>query len=173
MKREEPSNIVIDSFQELKQRIFDVNSFQVTEPEPEKESQAYDACRFEINQLKVVYRSAKITPTKIGQFVTLWKRISNGPIQPYDCEDHIDLVLINAQAGHNLGQFVFPKSVLLEKGIFSTGTKEGKRGFRVYPPWDKTMSAQAIRTQTWQLPYFLSNSEPIDINRMKMLYLQV
>jgi len=161
MKREEPSNIVIDSFQELKQRIFDVNSFQVTEPEPEKESQAYDACRFEINQLKVVYRSAKITPTKIGQFVTLWKRISNGPIQPYDCEDLIDIVIINAQAGHNLGQFVFPKSVLLEKGIFSTGTKEGKRGFRVYPPWDRATSPQAIEHRPGSCHIFFLTASPL------------
>lgn len=164
---------MIHSFQVLKQLIFDVYSFQVTLPELDKESQAYDACKFEINQLTAVYRNAKITPAKIGQFVTFWKRISKGPIQPFDFDDPIDFVIINTQAGPNLGQFVFPKSILLEKGIFSTRTLEGKRGFRVYPPWDITTSPQAIRTQAWQLQYFLSNSEPIDINRMKMLYLQV
>ena len=40
----------------------------------ENESTAYSACTFEINKLSILYREAKITPTKIGQFVTIWKR---------------------------------------------------------------------------------------------------
>jgi hypothetical protein len=36
---------------------------------------------------------------------------------------------------------------LIEKGIVSTSKKEGKRGFSVYPIWDKTASHQAVKTQ--------------------------
>jgi hypothetical protein len=38
--------------------------------------------------------------------------------------------------------------------IISTHLKEGKRGMRVYPPWDLPSSKQAKKTQQWQLPYF-------------------
>ena len=46
----------------------------------EAESQEYGACEFEMNNKQIKFRVAKITPTKIGQFVTFWKRIGSGPI---------------------------------------------------------------------------------------------
>ena len=52
-----------------------------------------------------------------------------------------------------IGQFVFPKEVLLKHNIISSKQKEGKRGFRVYPPWDTPTSKQAQKTQNWQLQY--------------------
>ena len=30
----------------------------------------------------------------------------------------------------------------------------GKRGFRVYPPFEKVTSTQAIKTQSWQVEYY-------------------
>ncbi|EMM78684.1 MepB domain protein [Leptospira santarosai str. 2000030832] len=48
---------------------------------------------------------------------------------------------------------IFPKQVLFEKGIVSGR----KRGFRVYPSWDKPTNKQALQTQKWQLAYFLEN----------------
>jgi hypothetical protein len=158
----------------LKESVFEKCLFQITEPLMEKESTEYGACTFEVKKLKIVYRNAKITPTKSGQFVTLWKRKGDGPIQPFDINDNIDLVIINTQKNNLIGQFVFPKSVLSDKGIISNNRKEGKRAFRVYPPWDETTSNQARKTQLWQLEYFLSNDtdKPLDINRAKMLYFQ-
>jgi hypothetical protein len=44
----------------------------------ERESLEYAACSFKLNSMSVKFRVAKITPTKIGQFVTLWKRVSKG-----------------------------------------------------------------------------------------------
>ena len=52
------------------------------------------------------------------------------------------------------GVFKFSKEVLIKHGIVSTEKKDGKRGFRVYPIWDKTTSKQAIKAQIWQLEYF-------------------
>ena len=69
------------------------------------------------------------------------------------------MVIISVRKENNFGQFIFPKAVLLEKGIFSTSTKEGKRATRVYPPWDVTTSKQAQKTQTWQMNYFLEISK--------------
>ncbi|RYE38879.1 MAG: MepB domain containing protein, partial [Sphingobacteriales bacterium] len=40
--------------------------------------------------------------------------------------------------------------------ILSGNGKNGKRGFRVYPPWDLTENSQARKTQQWQLEYFTS-----------------
>jgi len=122
-----------------------------------------------------VSRNARVTPTKIGQFVTLWKRLNNGPIQPFDASDQIDFVVVNVSTDNQLGQFVFPKKVLLEKGVFSTASKEGKRALRVYPLWDKPTSKQALKTQQWQLDYFLLIDEggKTDVQRAKALYLKV
>lgn len=120
----------------------------------ETESEEYAASEFKMNHREIKFRAAKITPTKIGQFVTLWKRIGNGPIQPFDLEDPIDLFVISVRTPLHFGQFVFPKSVLHEKGILANGDKEGKRAIRVYPPWDVADNKQAINTQKWQLLYF-------------------
>lgn len=60
----------------------------------ESESIAYGAYMFKLNSMNVRFRVAKITPTKIGQFVTLWKRIGNGSIQPYDIVDSIDFFIV-------------------------------------------------------------------------------
>ena len=140
---------------------------------PEAESGEYGACAFELNDFKVRFRVAKITPTKIGQFVTLWKRIGKGPTQPYDALDEVDFFVISVRDGNNFGQFVFPKSVLIEKNIFSKNGKGGKRGIRVYPSWDTALNAQAQKTQQWQLNYFLEipDQKFIDYEHADKLYL--
>jgi hypothetical protein len=43
---------------------------------------------------------------------------------------------------------------LIEKGIITHLDKEGKRGFRIYPPWDVTTNKQAQKNQIWQSNYF-------------------
>ena len=91
----------------------------------EPESEEYGAYEFELNGKCVKFRVAKITPTKVGQFVTLWKRIGNGPIQPHDLADPVDFFIVVSH-GEHFGQFVFPKVVLFEKGIVSIEGKGGK-----------------------------------------------
>lgn len=159
---------------ETKELLFDKCNFELSNFEIEKESSEYCACRFEINTKKVLFRSAKITPTKTGQFVTLWKRKNEkSDIIPFEISDEIDLIVINTRTKTNFGQFIFPKSVLAEQGII-TDKKEGKRGFRVYPEWDLTESKQAKKTQKWQLDYFIKIpfDETLDINRAIFLYLK-
>ncbi len=122
--------------------------------EKEAESEEYGAYILEMKDRRIKFRTGKITPTKTGQFVTLWKRIGNGPILPHDLEDPIDLFVVSVRKDEKLGQFVFPKVVLSEKGIVSKQGVGGKRAIRVYPPWDKVESPQAKKTQAWQLMYF-------------------
>ncbi len=139
----------------LQRFVFEAYGFDYTFPEREAESAEYDAHYFKINDLAVRYRKAKITPTKIGQFVTFWKREGDGPIQPYHSADKIDFLIVSVSNDNHLGVFVFSKSVLINQGIISTEKKEGKRAFRIYPPWDLPTSQQATKSQKWQQKYFL------------------
>lgn len=136
----------------------------------EAESQEYGACIFELNKQRIKFRVAKITPTKNGQFVTLWKRIGKGPILPYDLEDPFDLFVISVRKEQRLGHFVFPKLLLREKGILSNKQKGGKRALRVYPPWDQPESKQAEKTQAWQSPYFFELAPQASLVKAQALY---
>lgn len=136
----------------------------------EAESEDYGAAEFTLNNRFVKFRVGKITPTKVGQFVTFWKRIGEGPILPYEFTDTFDFLVVSVRAENHFGQFVFPKAVLSEKRIVSCNGKEGKRAMRIYPPWDKADNPQAKKTQAWQLQYFIEFSENIfDFSRMRYL----
>jgi hypothetical protein len=154
--------------------IYNPCGFKYSKPIIQKESSEYGGCRFTVNDINTIFRVGKITPTKTGQFVTLWKRINQGPILPYDMADNIGLVIISTHKDNNLGQFIFPKSVLYKYGVISNNNQGGKRAIRIYPPWDITTSAQARKTQNWQLPYFLEipRNSMIDYARAKVLYEQ-
>lgn len=137
----------------------------------EDESVDYGASEFTIMNRSVKFRVGKITPTKIGQFVTFWKRLVKEPILPYDFSDSFDFLAVSVRAENHFGQFVFPKAVLCEKGIVSCNGKEGKRAMRIYPPWDRADNSQAKKTQAWQLQFFIKFSEnTIDFQRMKYLF---
>jgi hypothetical protein len=156
--------MVFEDLSLIQQHVFDACDFAYTKPIQEIESAEYNACSFKLNDLHVKFRTAKITPTKTGQFVTLWKRLNTGIIAPFETSDLIDLVIISVRKENQFGQFIFPKSVLCAQGILTVNGKEGKRGFRVYPPWDKTDNKQATKTQNWQLHYFLDISNLLKID---------
>lgn len=155
-----------------KELVYDPSGFTCSQPVPEAESAEYGACEFTLDGFSVKFRVAKTTPTKVGQFVTVWKRCASKPIQPFDAEDPVDLFVISTREGQRFGQFVFPRDVLCERGIVSRNGSGGKRAFRVYPPWVTTTSRQARNTQTWQLNHFLHvpEHEPIDTAGACALY---
>lgn len=154
-----------------KELVYDKCGFELTHLLAEPESTEYGAFTFRLNGKKVKHRASKITPTKTGQFVTIWKRTQNGITAPFEVSDDIDLLIITARGEHHLGQFIFPKSTLLDKGIISGPTQAGKRGMRVYPPWDKVTNKQAEKTQKWQTAYFLeiSDQKPVNVAQAKKL----
>lgn len=159
-----PKNLIT-----AKNLVYDVCGFECSELKPEAESQDYEAFDFKMNESRIKFRSAKITPTKTGQFVTLWKRNQSGIIEPFDFLDPIDFVIVSVEKDDKLGQFIFPKDILLKKGIFTTTAKEGIRATRVYPPWDETTSRQAQKTQLWQLDCFYEISPNTDLESFKKL----
>jgi hypothetical protein len=118
------------------------------------------------------FRKAKITPKKIGQFVTLWRRNEEGVTEPFSENDNVDFYIIFAEEGDRRGIFLFSKIVLIQMQILSTSTKEGKRGFRVYPIWSKPENLQAKNTQSWQLKYFveLSNFDSENKNNIDLIF---
>lgn len=153
----------------FKKIFLDPFGYKITEFKIEPECKNYQASKFKINKLDIISRTAKITPKKNGQFVTFWKRNINGIIEPFHEKDPISFFLVNLENKSAQSLFIFPKSVLIEKGILSTTTKEGKRGFRVYPSWELPKSKQAIRTQNWQLAYFVEFNNKT--NHQKLLSL--
>lgn len=154
----------------IETEVYNKCALRITDFSLEAESKEYAACRFKLNDRSILCRNGKKTPKKIGQFVTFWKRSLGGPIEPFHETDSFDYYIVNVQNERNLGQFVFPKSILLKKGIISTDKKEGKRAFRVYPSWDTTESMQAKRTQKWQLEYFFIINNTLDFNAVSKLY---
>jgi hypothetical protein len=152
--------------------VFDRLGFACSVPVPEPESAEYAACSLTINDLSTRFRVAKTTPTKVGQFVTLWQRSKAGPIRPFDSEDGINLTVVSVRQANHFGQFVFPSPELIRRGVMSCNFVGGKRAMRVYPHWVTTTSTQANATQQWQTGYFLSldHATAFDEQRARKLY---
>ena len=125
-------------------------------PQREAESAEYGACRLGLAGRVVLFRVAKTTPTKIGQFVTLWKRPRPGAeIAPLDSDDGVDFVVVAVTDGVRSGLFVFNQAALLAHGVMSRGGQGGKRALRVYPPWSTPVAKDAIKAAQWQMPFFV------------------
>ena len=136
----------------------------------ENESVDYGASEFTIKNRFIKFRVGRVTPTKVGQFVTFWKRGDKGPIIPYEDKDFFNFLIVSVRAENHFGHFIFPKAIICEKGIVTSSKKEGKRALRVYPPWDKTKNSQAKKTQAWQLKYFINFSNKIDFENVPLLF---
>jgi hypothetical protein len=137
----------------------------------DEECEDYVGYSFQIYKLNLKFRNAKTTPKKVGQFVTLWKRNAEKKTEPYTENEQFDFFIIVTEQGENYGFFVFPKQILCEKYVLTTSKAEGKRGFRVYPPWIQTENKQAEKTQSWQINYFidLNNKGHRDIAKFKSM----
>ncbi|MBO6183540.1 MAG: MepB family protein [Chryseobacterium sp.] len=136
----------------------------------EQESKEYFGCNFQLNSFQIKFRKAKVTPTKVGQFVTLWKR---NPIsketEPFTSEDPSDFYLILTETSDNFGFFLFTKDVLIKNQILSTDFKDGKRGFRIYPNWDIPQNKQATKTQNWQNQFFIDLADENYIEKFEFI----
>lgn len=151
-----------DSLKIAKELLYDKCDFVISNHKIHNESSEYEACSFKLNDKAIQYRKAKITPTKTGQFVTIWRRNTDGITEPYSSLDTLDFIVVTVIDETNRGQFIFPKSILIKHSIIRNETKDGKRGVRVYAPWDKVTSKQAEKTKVWQNPYFVNFDEEND-----------
>lgn len=156
----------------LENLIFIPNNIMVKDFTLDKESLDYGASTAKLNSIPAAFRVAKITPAKVGYFVTLWRRCLDRKIKPYNIECEAKLFIIIVRDGINSGHFIFSKDVLLNYGVISNNTSQGKLGIRLYPSWCVTESKQARKTQYWQLKYFIdhSNSFNVENNIVERLY---
>ncbi|HUH33358.1 MAG TPA: MepB family protein [Daejeonella sp.] len=165
-------NSVHPALKIVKDLVYDRAGISLSNLKIGKESVEYGACSFELNGKLIQHRVSKITPMKAGQFVTIWKRSEDGVTEPFDDTDDIDFIIITVRMDSNIGQFILPKSLLIEKGIITSNGKNGKRGIRVYPPWDTVTNKQATKTQSWQRKYFLEvgNDASLDLDWLRQLF---
>lgn len=146
----------------IEEAVFNALELKFTHLVKDAASEQYFGCSFQLGQLRVKFRMAKITPRKTGQFVALWKRNVQGQTEPFDRNDPFDFYIIGTKQENNFGFFLFPKKILVEKKILTDKLKVGKRGFRIYADWDASKSKQAKQTQDWQSQYFVDLSENLE-----------
>mgnify|MGYP000598442115 CR=1 FL=1 len=174
MQKKKPlrnSNIIYKDLKSAKELGYDKCGYELKNLKIHLEGSDYSACSYELEGKIIEYRTSKITPLKAGQFVTIWRRNNKGITQPFDSSDKMDFIIISSVKDDDLGLFIFPKSVLLSKGIISQKGEGGKRGIRVYPPWDMVSTKQAENTQSWQEKYFvwIKDNEQNYLNLIKTL----
>jgi len=165
------------------------------ELDPVPESAKYEALVFSLDDKNIVFRKGKVTPDRPGAFLAVWRRpsspaINNNKPIPFKT-DELDYLFVQVEGYSNPtdnteslnepkhGIFIFPVSLLIEKGIISSSDRKGKTGFRVFPPWSqdrgvvgtKVFSESGKKTQRWQLPYFLEIDkkgliDPSELNKV-------
>ena len=64
-------------------KIYDLLPYEISNLNIDLEGTEYDACQFELDRKQVICRRSKITPKKLGQFVTFWKRDKKGITAPF------------------------------------------------------------------------------------------
>lgn len=146
---------MITELKKIENLLFKEVNLKISNVIEDKESQEYFGYSFQTEKMNFKFRKAKITPKKVGQFVTLWKRNSLNITEPFNETDEFDFYIIVTEDIEKYGAFVFPKNELIKRNILSTKLKEGKRGFRIYPSWTKTENKQAEKTQSWQAEFFI------------------
>ncbi len=146
---------------------------------PHNQNAQYHGYAFTLNQKRIIYRKAKVTPDRPGAFLALWKRpadLSN--FKPIPFANEFDYLLVavssdglttinNQVANIQKGFFLFPIELLVKKGIVTGRNYKGKTAFRVFPPWSESRALKGIGafsnsakvTQRWQCDYFLNQNQ--------------
>ncbi|WP_326984052.1 MepB family protein [Chryseobacterium sp. MYb264] len=151
---------MIQEIQNIQDKVFKKLNLMISDFTKDLECDEYFGYNFKLNQFNIKFRKAKVTHKKIGQFVTLWKRNPDTKeTEPFHYNDDFDFYIIYTEHENNQGLFLFSKKVLIQHHILTIESKEGKRGFRVYPKWDIAENKQAIKTQNWQVQSFIDLSE--------------
>lgn len=136
----------------------------------EKQNSEYEGVTFKIGQFSYRSRLAKKTPNKKGYFVVFWEKDQYHHNTPFKFDGSPDKLIISIKDGLHSGQFIFPKSILVEKGVLSYERQVGKMAIRIYPDWVNELNSTAQRTQLWQLNYFVNSDKSMSIDRIRSLY---
>lgn len=147
-----------------------INNSTISKVITEDQNKDYEGMLIQIENNMYRSRLAKVTPKKSGYFVVFWEKDENDKNQPYRYADSPDKIIITIIDNDLRGQFIFPKSKLLEKGILTDETSKGKMGIRVYPSWVKGLNKTAAQTQKWQQHFFVDLSKDRERERLEELY---
>ncbi|MEI4803935.1 MepB family protein [Bacillus sp. NPDC077411] len=152
--------------------VYKPNNLIITNLKEERQNSEYAGGIFKLNNKTIRFRVSKITPNKIGQFVSFWEKNENMQNQAFSYDSNPDLLVITCIDDNKLGQFIFPKEILLKEKILKTQSQKGKMAMRIYPIWDNPVSDQAKKSQLWQLQYFvdLSDTNNLSIDKLLNLY---
>lgn len=130
----------------------------------------YESCIFKINKEKYRSRKAKKTPSKKGYFTVFWVKNENDKNRPYTLNETPEKLIITIIDGKKIGQFVFPREVLLKQDILKTERVKGKMAMRVYPDWETELNKTAEHTRKWQSDYFIDFTDEINKDKLIRLY---
>ena len=150
---------MINEIKKLDDLIFKPLHLNISEIIQDQECEEYYGFNFKINDIKIKFRKSKLTPKKVGQFVTFWKRDQDKKTIPFGINDDFDFYLILIEENDNAGCFIFPKFTLEKEDLISSQLKTGKRGFRIYANWHLPNNKQAEKTKLWQTQYFIDFSD--------------
>lgn len=128
---------------------------EVERPQPEQQRGDYESGIVGIGSQLWRIRTARVTPTKPGAFVAVWRRDERGETRPFGSDDPADGLLLFVPDGDRFGFFRFTALHLERLGVTSSSTSPGKRGFRVYPSWSEVVNRQATQTQNTQASAFI------------------
>lgn len=157
---------------DVNKMMYEPNGLTVGRVREEKHNSKYGAGAFECSSRTIRFRVANVTPNKVGQFVSIWEKDSSNKNQPYSYDESTDLLVITTFKNNDeYGQFIFPKEVLLKQKVLKSHSTKGKMAMRVYPIWDTPTSKQAMKSQQWQLPYFIDMSHQNHSTKEKILKL--
>lgn len=107
--------------------LYEPNNLTIKNIQEETQNSDYGAGIFQLNSKSIRFRVAKITPTKIGQFVSFWEKDEANKNQAFTYDNSTDLLVINTfNDNGDFGQFVFPKEILLQQNILRTSSTKGK-----------------------------------------------
>lgn len=146
--------------------------FSLINFETEQWNREYEGFNFEFKGITFKSRLAKKTPKKPGYFVAFWRKNEIDKNRPFNFSESKDKLIINILDGSKKGQFVFPKELLVKKGIISSEKHKGKMAIRVYPIWEYDLNKTAVSTQKWQIPYFLDFTKSFNEEKINELYLE-
>lgn len=127
---------------------------EISDAVAEEQGSDYESGVVEIGGGSWRIRTARVTPTKLGAFVAVWRRAPGGSTEPFSSADECDGLLVFVKDGARFGAFAFTREHLVNLGIVQSSRHPGKRGFRVYPSWCESLNAQATRTQRAQAGAF-------------------
>jgi hypothetical protein len=120
----------------------------------EEQNSDYESGVVRIGNEQWRVRTARITRTKPGAFVAVWKRNEGGSTRPFTADESMSGLLVFVEEQERFGVFQFTPAHLISLGYVSSDLHPGKRGFRVYPAWCTHLNPQASRSQRAQAASF-------------------